>query len=202
MLGGLPHATDARVPRIVLAMTITPTGRPRAGASPARADRRNRAPVRCDRRGAADPRSHRHPPRAGDRWRRLGVRRPVRPSTRQRCLRWRPSDEREDGDDGHRHGRPAERARPVAADGLLGLSHIGFTVVDLDRAIDFWCTVMGFRPVIQDEGLCMVWQPSALLAIGLSTQAGSAVGPFDPHHVGLDHLALAVADVPTLRAWA
>ena len=48
----------------------------------------------------------------------------------------------------------------------------------------------------------MVWRPSARLAIGLSAPAGSATGPFDAHHVGLDHLALAVADIRTLRARA
>lgn len=94
------------------------------------------------------------------------------------------------------------RRDPADAPELQGLSHLGLTVTDLDRAIDFWCTVMDFQLVLQDEGYCMVWQPAATLAIGLTAQQGSAVGPFDEHHVGLDHLALAVADVQTLNAWA
>lgn len=85
---------------------------------------------------------------------------------------------------------------------LQGISHLGLTVGDLDRAIDFWCTVMDFRVVIDGEEYSMVWQPSARLAIGLSTHGGSAVGPFDGHHVGLDHLALAVTDIQALQAWA
>jgi len=84
---------------------------------------------------------------------------------------------------------------------LQGFSHLGLTVADLDRAVDFWCTVMGFRCVIQAEDLCMVWQPEARLAIGLTTHGGSAVGSFDESRVGLDHLALAVQDLPTLEAW-
>jgi len=85
---------------------------------------------------------------------------------------------------------------------VQGISHLGLTVVDLARAIDFWCTVMDFQVITQDEEFSMVWRPSARLAIGLSAPAGSATGPFDAHHVGLDHLALAVADSRTLRAWA
>lgn len=85
---------------------------------------------------------------------------------------------------------------------LQGISHLGLTVVDLDQAVDFWCTVMGFEVAMQAEGYCMVWYPAATLAIGLTAQDGSAVGPFDEHHVGLDHLALAVPDVPALSAWA
>lgn len=85
---------------------------------------------------------------------------------------------------------------------IQGLSHLGLTVADLDRAVDFWCSVMGFRVVMQDEEYCVVWQPSATLAIGLTAHGGSAVGPFDEHHAGLDHLALAVADVQHLQSWA
>jgi len=85
---------------------------------------------------------------------------------------------------------------------VRGISHLGLTVVDLARAIDFCCTVLDFQVITQDEEFSMVWRPSARLAIGLSAPAGSATGPFDAHHVGLDHLALAVADSRTLRAWA
>lgn len=86
--------------------------------------------------------------------------------------------------------------------GLQGISHLGLTVVDLDRALDFWCGVMGFRLVIRTEEYCMVWHPAATLAIGLTTHGGAAVGPFDEHHAGLDHLALAVGSVELLRAWS
>lgn len=93
-------------------------------------------------------------------------------------------------------------ATAIPAPDLQGLSHLGLTVVNLDRAVDFWCTVMGFRVVMQNEEYCMVWRPSATLAIGLTAHGGSAVGPFDEHHAGLDHLALAVADVEHLQSWA
>ena len=89
----------------------------------------------------------------------------------------------------------------ASAPALNGISHLGLAVADLDATIDFWCRVMGFDLVVKGEEASMVWHPSALIAIGLTAHHGSVVGPFDEHHVGLDHLALAVADVPTLEDW-
>lgn len=93
---------------------------------------------------------------------------------------------------------------PQTADAppLQGISHLGLTVTDLDAAIDFWCGVLGFQVALQADGYCMVWHPAATLAIGLTAQNGAAVGPFDERRVGLDHLALAVPDVPALTEWA
>lgn len=93
-------------------------------------------------------------------------------------------------------------ATDVAVPQLQGISHLGLTVADVDMAAEFWGTVMGFQVVLQAEDYCMVWHPSSLLAVGLTAQGDSAVTPFDEHHVGLDHLGLAVADVPALTAWA
>lgn len=97
---------------------------------------------------------------------------------------------------------PSSTDVDVSIPPLQGISHLGLTVADVDRAVDFWCDVMGFQVAMQAQGYCMVWHPAATLAIGLTAQDGSAVGPFDEHHVGLDHLALAVPDVSALASWA
>ena len=98
--------------------------------------------------------------------------------------------------------RTSTTGSAASAPALNGISHLGLAVADLDATIDFWCRVMGFDLVVQGEEASMVWHRSALIAIGLTAHDGSVVGPFDEHHVGLDHLALAVADVPTLQNWA
>jgi catechol 2,3-dioxygenase-like lactoylglutathione lyase family enzyme len=85
--------------------------------------------------------------------------------------------------------------------GLLGVSHLGITVTDTAAAQGFWTSVMGFVTVFEGEDYCMLIEPSAMLAIGFTTHERSADGPFDEHHVGLDHLALAVADADALRQW-
>jgi len=88
-----------------------------------------------------------------------------------------------------------------AVPGLLGLSHLGFTVSDMPAAQRFWTQVMGFRTLVDGDEFCMLFEPSAKLAIGFTTNQGQAAGPFDEWHVGLDHLGLAVADLDTLIAW-
>ena len=85
--------------------------------------------------------------------------------------------------------------------GILGLSHLGLTVRDLPSAQQFWTSVMGFATLIEGEELCMFADRTAGLAIGITNQQGKVEGTFDERRVGLDHLALAVADVPALEQW-
>jgi len=88
-----------------------------------------------------------------------------------------------------------------AAPGITGLSHLGITVSDIAAAQNFWTQVMGFGTLIEGDEFCMLFEPTARLAIGFTNNQGQAAGPFDERRVGLDHLALAVADVATLTAW-
>jgi glyoxylase I family protein len=60
---------------------------------------------------------------------------------------------------------------------------------------------MGFATLIEGGDFCMLFEPSAGLAIGITNQQGHAAGSFDERRVGLDHLALAAADVATLLRW-
>jgi glyoxylase I family protein len=96
---------------------------------------------------------------------------------------------------------PQDSNRDLPAPGLVGLSHLGLTVGDVVAAHIFWTHVMGFGTLIHSDELCMVFDPSSKLAIGLTNQQGQAFGPFDERRVGLDHVALAVADEATLAAW-
>lgn len=85
--------------------------------------------------------------------------------------------------------------------GVLGLSHLGITVRDVPAARQFWASVMGFATLVDGDDFCLLFEPSARLAIGLTNQQGHAAGTFDERRVGLDHLALAVVDVATLLRW-
>ena len=84
---------------------------------------------------------------------------------------------------------------------ILGLSHLGLTVGDMPAAQRFWTSVMGFVTLFEGDEFCMIFEPSSKLAIGLTNQQGQVTGPFDERCVGLDHLALAVADVASLQRW-
>ncbi len=94
-----------------------------------------------------------------------------------------------------------DEAVPAAAPGLLGLSHLGLTVRDVPAAQRFWTSVMGFVPLFDGDDYCLLFEPSSKLAIGITNQQGRAAGSFDERCVGLDHLALAVADLGTLQRW-
>ena len=85
--------------------------------------------------------------------------------------------------------------------GILGISHLGITVRDIPAAQRFWTSVMGFVILFDGDELCMIFEPSSKLAIGLTNQRGQVAGSFDERSVGLDHLALAVADIATLQRW-
>ena len=94
-----------------------------------------------------------------------------------------------------------DEAVPAAAPRLLGLSHLALTVRDVPAAQRFWTSVMGFTTLVEGAEFCMVFEPSSKVAIGLTNQLGRAEGLFDERHTGLDHIALAVADVAELRRW-
>ena len=85
---------------------------------------------------------------------------------------------------------------------LQGLSHLGFSVRDVPAAARFWTDVFGFRAVVEESGFCFLIRVDVGLAIGLGDHGGTVTGSFDEHRVGLDHVALAVPDVPSLHAWA
>ena len=97
--------------------------------------------------------------------------------------------------------RPGDAAPTDAAPAILGLSHLGLTVRDVPAAQRFWTSVMGFATLVEGDDFCMFFQPSSKLAIGVTNQQGQAAGSFDERRTGLDHVALAVADVATLLRW-
>lgn len=91
---------------------------------------------------------------------------------------------------------------PTAAPALLGISHLGLSVADLPAATDFWSGVMGFTVLTREPGLSFLLRVDVRMALGLTDHGTTVAGAFDEHHVGLDHLALAVPDLPALEAWA
>jgi catechol 2,3-dioxygenase-like lactoylglutathione lyase family enzyme len=84
---------------------------------------------------------------------------------------------------------------------VLGLSHLGLSVADLDAAVEFWSGVMGFEVSTREPSMCFLIHRDARLGIGLTDHGGTVGSPFDEHHTGLDHLALAVPDTAALDAW-
>jgi glyoxylase I family protein len=84
---------------------------------------------------------------------------------------------------------------------ILGLSHVGLSVRDLDAAWRFWVEVLGFELIEEQPAYCFVYDRGAGLAITLTDHDQTVSGAFDEHHPGLDHLAYAVPDVESLLSW-
>jgi catechol 2,3-dioxygenase-like lactoylglutathione lyase family enzyme len=79
-----------------------------------------------------------------------------------------------------------------------GPSHFAIRVTDLARPKKFYVETLGFQQLLETEGLVLVNADGAMLGIrGMADPTGSG-DRFDPHRVGLDHLALAVPDAAAL----
>jgi catechol 2,3-dioxygenase-like lactoylglutathione lyase family enzyme len=96
---------------------------------------------------------------------------------------------------GHSVGRRAWRPA------VFGLSHLSLSVVDVRAARDFWVEVLDFDLVSEEPAYCFLLHRAAGLAVVLTDHGATVAGTFDEHHPGLDHVAYAVADVDSLRAW-
>jgi glyoxylase I family protein len=84
---------------------------------------------------------------------------------------------------------------------VLGVSHVSFSVPHVAEATDFWVNALGFELVNAEREFSFLFHHAARIAVVLTDHAGTVHGRFDEHHPGLDHLALAVADVDTLERW-
>ncbi len=87
---------------------------------------------------------------------------------------------------------------------IIGLSHVQLNVSDVAASAAWYSTVLGLRPFADDPdiGYVALQHRGARFVVVLTkalTANGAAVGTSGE---GLDHLALAVPDGPSLEAWA
>ena len=80
-----------------------------------------------------------------------------------------------------------------------GLSHLALRVTDLARSKQFYSETLGF-PVIMEMGdIVLVNANGILLAMRGGNPATAPDDRFNPYRVGLEHVALAVADPADLE---
>ena len=87
----------------------------------------------------------------------------------------------------------------------MGISHIDLTVLDCERAADWWQDVMGFTLVHRTSGETFetrsLVHPSGVAVTVMTHDGTPELGAFDERRVGLDHLAFRVADRDELQRW-
>jgi glyoxylase I family protein len=84
---------------------------------------------------------------------------------------------------------------------FAGVSHVAFTVTDLDSSVHFYTEVLGFVEVL-DVGygrICM--HPATGFALGLSRPEGAHGGSFTELTTGLDHLGFVAGSREELEEW-
>jgi catechol 2,3-dioxygenase-like lactoylglutathione lyase family enzyme len=96
--------------------------------------------------------------------------------------------------------RPAVVAGPIQLR-FAGVSHVAFTVTDLDASQRFYTEVLDFV-VVMDVGygrICM--HPGTRFALTLLKHEGAHSGSFTELNTRLDHLGLVASSREELEAW-
>lgn len=73
-----------------------------------------------------------------------------------------------------------------------GVHHVALRSTDLQRSRQFYIDLLGFSPIIEAEGIFLFLAGGT--AIGVRGPAEAQGDRFNPHRVGLDHVALACDD--------
>jgi catechol 2,3-dioxygenase-like lactoylglutathione lyase family enzyme len=84
---------------------------------------------------------------------------------------------------------------------FAGVSHVAFTVTDLDVSVRFYTEVLDFIEVL-DVGygrICM--HPATGFVLGLARPDGAHGGSFTERCTGLDHLGLVASSRAELEEW-
>jgi len=90
---------------------------------------------------------------------------------------------------------------------LTGVDHLAFTVSDLDRSVEWYCANLGFEPFVRYTNEQVGAEVQVLRhqdmpeRLSLRRFAAGDREPFSEFRIGLDHIALGVADESDLSEW-
>jgi len=87
-----------------------------------------------------------------------------------------------------------------------GFTHVAITVSDLQRSTEWYTTLLGSSPVLDEDETRGGFHHTVFVIgggqlLGLHTHPNPAEGAFDEHRPGLDHLSFACADRAELVRW-
>lgn len=82
---------------------------------------------------------------------------------------------------------------------IAGLHHLALRTTDLERARQFYTQTLGFPQVFEAEGVFIVDVGGTPLGFREADGQTPEGDRFNPHRVGLDHLALTVPDIASLE---
>jgi glyoxylase I family protein len=80
-----------------------------------------------------------------------------------------------------------------------GVHHISLRVSDLERAKRFYTETLGFPVLMEQPNLVLFLAGGTAFGLRGPTEQTPAGDTFNPHRVGMDHIALACADETELK---
>lgn len=80
-----------------------------------------------------------------------------------------------------------------------GIHHIALRVRNYDRARSFYVDLLGFEILMEAPGLLLIRAGSAVFGVRAPSDQSPQDDRFNPHRVGLDHVALACTDESELQ---
>jgi glyoxylase I family protein len=90
---------------------------------------------------------------------------------------------------------------------ITGASHVALTVRDMQASAKWYHDVFGWQPVRNLTGeeagspRILLFDPQSQFVVAVCEPGADPTDRFDHRRIGLDHLALAVADEAGLQAW-
>lgn len=80
-----------------------------------------------------------------------------------------------------------------------GVHHIALRVRSFEAARRFYIDLLGFQPLMEAPGLLLFQAGASVFGVRAPSEQSPAGDSFDPHRVGLDHVALACTDEAELH---
>jgi catechol 2,3-dioxygenase-like lactoylglutathione lyase family enzyme len=80
-----------------------------------------------------------------------------------------------------------------------GVHHVSLRVSDLDRAKKFYCDTLGFQHLMDADNICLFLAGGTAFGLRGPTEEMPRNDKFNPHRIGVDHIALACSDERELQ---
>src|SRR5206468_113097 len=80
-----------------------------------------------------------------------------------------------------------------------GVHHVSLRVSDLPRAKKFYCDTLGFKHLMDADNICLFLAGGTAFGLRGPTDKMPENDAFNPHRIGVDHIALACTDETELN---
>ena len=80
-----------------------------------------------------------------------------------------------------------------------GVHHVSLRVSDLPRAKKFYCDTLGFKHLMDADNICLFLAGGTAFGLRGPSDKMPTNDAFNPHRIGVDHIALACSDETELN---